>query len=446
MHAPSDRKPKLTILLIVLAMVVSACGSIGINNEEPKQTANLTQEQIRATVQAELRATEQAGAGAATEATQSAETPVSGTAETAQPEPGATEASTPGTDGVTENPTSVVEEETPDTPTEEETPVPAPTEEDDGGSVVEIGTPEPEATETPRAANATISRAVLVSGKPNPKATKGATKFDLLDRRISLVGDLEGGPEYGSLKAEWELVAVPGRNLQEADRKVLTQYLSVRQANPFTFSAEFDLDSPPSEGTYQVKLSIDDKVIKRVPFTITAKAPRLIAKPGKQVQGGTGRLVIKIPKGTKVWEYQIIDSDLREVVQQYGNSLKYEETPGVHQLPAGTYILQVSPSLGGSNGGLYRVTVAAGRETTVQLGAIKIVSGQVPQSILLLDKVTGRPAGRELSGGSSDDSLLKGARAIPVGRYEVYFRSGSGPYVKVGDLEVRPGLVSTLRV
>ena len=133
-------------------------------------------------------------------------------------------------------------------------------------------------------------------------------------------------------------------------------------------------------------------------------------------------------------------------MQQFGNTLQYEETPGVHQLPPGTYIVTVSPSLGGGEGGLYRAVVAAGRESVVQLGALKLASGQVPSRILLVDKATGRPAAQELTGGDRKESLLGNERAIPAGRYEVYFKSGSGEYVKVGDVEVRPNLVTTLRV
>lgn len=447
--------------MLALALALGACGPVGVQTGDggttPAANTAATGEAAAGTTGTQAPTTATTPTGEAAQATEPTASAVAvgggGEEETPAATPAEDDAQTTPADAATTEP---AEEETA-TPPEEETPEPEATTEPEAeptaqGTVppsdVTYGEATPLATATPKSATATVSRAVLVSGKPDRNATKGKTKFTLKDRQISLVGEIANAPEYGSLEAKWEVLEIGGRQIDQKirDRELSNQFLSLRGANPFVFTINFQLENPPDEGKYQVSLTLDDRVIKRIPFTIEVPEPRLIGKPGKSVGGGTGRLKMVIPKNTEVWEYKVYDEDLQEVVSQYGNSLQYEETPGVHQLPAGRYLLAISPSIGSGDPGLYQIEVAAGRETAVQLGALRLNSGQVPDRLVLVDTETGRPAGSEY-GGDREDSLLQSARALPPGRYEVYFRSNTGEqYLKVGEVVVKPGVTATLNV
>lgn len=440
------------VLFLAFSLALAACGiDAGVENTAiPASTSTTAASTNESPTSApEATTVTQGGGGEATatiDPDEDATVPADNTEPPADSSP-ATEETAPVAPTETDDPG----QEATETPfPEDTTPAPEPTEGPGLPSDVDYGTaapeptntPYPTATRTPKPAPPRIEKAVVMRGEPDPSVTKSITNVSLKERKLSVVGQIENPPEYGSLYARLEAVELPG--LRIIFSTIAEERKDVDSEAPFAFT--FDLDAPPYEGKYKVSLVLNGDTLKEIPLNFTAPVPRILARPGRAIGGGTGRLVLKFPKNVSFWEYIISDEDGERVAQLYGNSLEFEETPGVHQLPPGTYTVEWKPALYSGIGNLFRVVVEAGRESVAQLGALKIVSGQVPEQILLVDLETGRRAGGDRpSGGDDDDSLLKKPLVYPPGRYAIYFESGNR-LLQVGEVTVKPGLVATVNI
>lgn len=343
---------------------------------------------------------------------------------------------------------------------EDALPTPAPTPEGGetgtGGSTggrIPFPTEGPTATATPVPPDPTVTGLEVV-GEGAGRGEGGVSTFPLQTRRLTIRGSITDAPEGSSLRAKVELVRVP-KGYEITQPIVNQQTLPVSGTQPFAFDLEFA--EPPSEGSYEVTISLTTPrtlvtgrgsgVEERVEFALTAPPPRLIAEPGRAVGGGgTGSVVVRFPEGAEPYQYILENEEGQEVVEQLGVTLRFQERPGEHQVPPGEYTLSVFPSQGVDDPGVYRVVVAAGRETLVNLGALRLNARQAPGEILLVDEETGRPAGSELVNTVAEDSLLERPQGIPAGRYGVYFKSGQGDFVRVGEATVRPGRVTELEI
>jgi hypothetical protein len=169
---------------------------------------------------------------------------------------------------------------------------------------------------------------------------------------------------------------------------------------------------------------------------VLAELPRLAATPLPGAgSDGLATLTLR-PHSEGLWtRWRVFDADGKQAA---------EGQPGgvapVVRLPEGTYTVEWSAGSGEVT--YVRVVLASGRETTLGMGALRLVAAAPVVAVQVFDVETGQ-AIMERAGGSG---TLGGPFQLPPGRYRLYVQSSaSSSGVPLDPVDVRPGETTDVR-
>lgn len=130
---------------------------------------------------------------------------------------------------------------------------------------------------------ARLERLTLAKGVKDFEPVDPAASFKLGTKKIYLTGRVVGAPRGTKLKVAWKVVNMPG---QAGTDEVLERELAAEGTRPFAFSLE--VPQPLPAGQYAAELSLNGKLVERLPFSVLAPAVPVLARPENELPSAPG--------------------------------------------------------------------------------------------------------------------------------------------------------------
>lgn len=150
-----------------------------------------------------------------------------------------------------------------------------------------------------------------------------------------------------------------------------------------------------------------------------------------QIRSGAGQLRVEAPPRGSFWRWVLTDADGQDVLN---------DDTGIYLLEAGMYTMVFEPNPL-SEGGMFRVEIAAGQESVLRLGTLQLRFQGDYFRFVVRDQVTGRDVGQAFA--TYIDHFVDEPRAVPPGQYTLLMQSSlsSDLVVIAEDVLIEPGQV-----